>query len=262
MSGGVRLRSARPLPCVSMTCRARRSRRPRYASTARSFGSTTAKCTGTRGSSTSIEGSPAAPGRVCPGVVAMPAGLTHAHRCRKACRGAAAGRHLVRHDGGHRAVRSAGCAPARYRACERLESALRGVPAAKHPAEQSPYGRSVRCIASAAAASLTQLRSQVEERVTVYNMASALAGASVLVGSRYLHPASPRLTRHAFTQDARTFVRALAGAAADADDGAGAQSVCAPEHGFDHIVMNLPASAIQFLGAAAPPPSPAAGSAD
>ncbi len=50
-------------------------------------------------------------------------------------------------------------------------------------------------------------------------------------------------------QDARAFVRALAGAGSPAVDADGT-TVPVPPQGFDHIVMNLPASAIQFLGAA------------
>lgn len=44
-------------------------------------------------------------------------------------------------------------------------------------------------------------------------------------------------------QDARVFLRALAG------EDASLAPVSALECGFDHVVMNLPASAVQFLGA-------------
>ena len=48
-------------------------------------------------------------------------------------------------------------------------------------------------------------------------------------------------------QDARAFVRALAGG--DASPAGTEPAVPVLPGGFDHIVMNLPASAIQFLGA-------------
>ncbi len=49
-------------------------------------------------------------------------------------------------------------------------------------------------------------------------------------------------------QDARAFVRALAGGGEPAAADAPAHAVPVLEGGFDHIVMNLPASAVLFLG--------------
>jgi tRNA G37 N-methylase Trm5 len=52
-------------------------------------------------------------------------------------------------------------------------------------------------------------------------------------------------------QDARAFVRALAGGGEPAAADTPAHAVPVLEGGFDHIVMNLPASAVLFLGESA-----------
>ena len=49
-------------------------------------------------------------------------------------------------------------------------------------------------------------------------------------------------------QDARALLKALAGCDVPCPNPGGEAVVAAPT-GFDHVIMNLPASAVQFLGA-------------